>query len=87
MYGLREALAIVCNEGLEQTIARHQRASIELQNGLTDLGLQLYIKNPAYRLPTITSVKLSKEIDWKRIVDIAANEYVISLTFANINIY
>lgn len=79
LYGLREALAEVCNEGLEQTIARHKTASIELQTGLNELGLQLYIQNPAHRLPTITAVKLSKENDWKRIVEIAANEYVLLL--------
>lgn len=77
LYGLREALAAVCKEGLEQTINRHQKASTELQNGLNELGLQMYVKNVAHRLPTITSVKLPREVDWKRIVEIAANEYVI----------
>lgn len=76
MYGLREALAVVCNEGLQQTVARHQKASDELKRGLSELGLELYVKNPTYRLPTITSIKLPKEVDWKRIVEIGANEYV-----------
>lgn len=75
-YGLREALANVCNEGLENTIARHQKASEELKTGLSELGLQLYVKMPANRLPTITSIKLPKEIDWKKIVEIGANELV-----------
>lgn len=76
LYGLREALAVVCNEGLEKTIARHQNAAEELRIGLNELGLELYVKTPANRLPTITSVKLPKDVDWKKIVDIAANEYV-----------
>lgn len=74
LYGLREALAVVCNEGLEKTIARHQKASFELHSGLNELGLQLYVKNAAHRLPTITSIKVPKEIDWKKIVEIGANE-------------
>lgn len=76
LYGLREALAVVCKEGLQQTIARHKNASDDLKLGISELGLELYVKNPAYRLPTITSVKLPKEVDWKRIVEIGANEYV-----------
>lgn len=77
LYGLREALAIVCNEGLEKTIERHRKSAEELRIGLNEMGLELYVKNPAYRLPTITSVKIPKEIDWKKIVEIGANEYVL----------
>lgn len=76
LYGLREALAVICKEGLERTIERHQNAAAKLKNGLNELGLELYVKNPVNRLPTITSVKLPKEVDWKRIIDIGANEYV-----------
>lgn len=56
-------------------IERHQNASKVLQKGLNDLGLQLHIKNEANRLPTITAVKLPREIDWKKVAEIAANEY------------
>lgn len=76
LYGLREALAIVCNEGLEKTIERHRKCAEELRIGLNEMGLELYVKSSANRLPTITSVKIPKEIDWKKIVEIGANEYV-----------
>lgn len=76
MYGLREALAIVCNEGLENTIARHRKAAEELRIGLNELGLEMYVRSPASRLPTITSIRLPRGIDWKKIVEIGANEYV-----------
>lgn len=82
LYGLREALAVVCNEGLEKTISRHQKVAIELHSGLNELGLQLYVKNATNRLPTITSVKVPKEIDWKKIVEIGANEYVLFYAIA-----
>lgn len=76
LYGLREALATVCSEGLEKTIERHRKCAEELRIGLNELGLELYVQNAANRLPTITSVKIPKEIDWKKIVEIGANEYV-----------
>lgn len=88
LYGLREAIAVVCNEGLEKVIARHRQAAEELRIGLNELGLQLYVKNAANRLPTITSIKLPKEIDWKKIVEIGANEYVlinVSVTYSTLN--
>ncbi|XP_031620508.1 serine--pyruvate aminotransferase, mitochondrial [Contarinia nasturtii] len=79
LYGLREALAAVCKEGLDKVIDRHQKASTELHNGLKQLGMELYVKNATYRLPTITSIKIPKEVDWKRIVDIGANDYAVEI--------
>lgn len=75
MYGLREALTLICKEGLESVITRHQKSSAALQSALINLGFQLYVRNVDHRLPTITSVKLSRDMDWKKIVEFAANEY------------
>lgn len=77
LYGLREALALVCREGLENVITRHQKAAAALQSALVELGLQLHVRNIEHRLPTITSVNLPRDIDWKQIVDFAATEYVL----------
>lgn len=74
LYGLREALAGVCAEGLEQSIRRHEDAAFYLYEGLAKLGLELYVSNPKARLPTITSIKLPSNCDWKKVIDFAANE-------------
>lgn len=74
LYGLREALAVVCAEGLDAIIRRHQSAAAYLREKLTEHALQLYVELPAARLPTITSVKLPVDCDWKRVIDFAANE-------------
>lgn len=79
LYGLREALATVCNEGLDKIVERHRKCVEELRIGLNELGLELYVKTPANRLPTITSVKIPKEIDWKKIVELAANEHAVEI--------
>lgn len=78
LYGLREALALVCREGLQNVVARHQRASAALQSALIELGLQLHVRNAQHRLPTITAINLPRDIDWKKIVEFAAKEYVES---------
>lgn len=74
LYGLREALATVCAEGLTETIRRHEGAAAYLRDGLAKLGLELYVRTPTARLPTITSVKMPANCDWKRVVDYAANQ-------------
>lgn len=78
MYGLRESLSLICEEGLKNVIERHQRVSKALHSGLAELGLQLYVKDANNRLPTINAVKMPREYDWMKIVEIAANKYVVS---------
>lgn len=45
VYALREALAIVLEEGLDQRIARHREMHLKLRSGLEQLGLKYVPKN------------------------------------------
>lgn len=57
VYGLREALRAVREEGLEARFARHRLHGDALRVGLAALGLTLFGKEPAeHRLPFITPV-------------------------------
>src|SRR5262245_57556465 len=57
VYGLREALRAVCEEGLEARFGRHRLHGDALRAGLEALGLTLFGKEPAaHRLPFITPV-------------------------------
>jgi (S)-ureidoglycine-glyoxylate aminotransferase len=57
VYGLREALRAVQEEGLEARFARHRLHGDALRAGLGALGLTLFGKEAAaYRLPFITPV-------------------------------
>jgi len=57
VYGLREALRAVHEEGLEARFARHRLHGDALRAGLAALGLTLFGKEPAeHRLPFITPV-------------------------------
>lgn len=79
MYGLREALAAVCEEGLENTIKRHEDAAQYLYKGLKERGWELYVTEPKNRLPTITSVIVPKNYDWKAISDFAAKRHSMEI--------
>lgn len=69
MYGLREALAEICEQGLEAFRDRHYENSIRLQKGLQQLGLELFVKKPEERLPTITAVRIPYGVNWNKVSD------------------
>lgn len=55
-YALLEGLKLIHEEGLDARIARHAKMAKALYAGLEAMGLQLFVKNPADRLPTVTTV-------------------------------
>ena len=68
VYGLREALRAVHEEGLAARFARHRLHGDALRAGLSALGLTLFGKEaPAHRLPFITPVVVPDGIDELRV--------------------
>lgn len=63
-YGLREALRLLCEEGIENSWARHRRNSEQLWDGLERLGLELHVPL-SHRLPTLTTVRIPEGVDGK----------------------
>jgi alanine-glyoxylate transaminase / serine-glyoxylate transaminase / serine-pyruvate transaminase len=61
-YALREALALVAEEGLEARIARHALNGRALHAGLAAIGLDLATVE-GHRLPQLTCVKIPEGID------------------------
>jgi alanine-glyoxylate transaminase/serine-glyoxylate transaminase/serine-pyruvate transaminase len=64
---LREALAILIEEGLENSIQKHARISEYFQSEVEKLGLEFYVENPVYRCPTVTSVKVPAGVNWMEV--------------------
>lgn len=63
IFGLREALRMVLEEGLEARWERHGRNQRALIAGIEATGLELFVKNPADRLPTVTVVAVPPGVD------------------------
>jgi alanine-glyoxylate transaminase/serine-glyoxylate transaminase/serine-pyruvate transaminase len=61
IYALREALALVLEEGLEERWARHERNGRALQDGLEAMGLSLHAR-AGYRLPVLTTVRIPEGV-------------------------
>jgi aspartate aminotransferase-like enzyme len=64
VYGLREALRIVLEEGLDARIARHQQAGEAMAAGLAALGLELFgqPRGPA-KMPMLAPVLVPDGVD------------------------
>lgn len=61
-YGLREALKIVCEEGLERRWERHLSCHRMLKGGLEGTGLK-YLAAEGHRLPQLNAVRIPDGVD------------------------
>lgn len=62
LYGLREALRLIAEEGLEARYARHSRNAAALHAGLEAMGLSLFAQE-GHRLPSLTTVSVPEGCD------------------------
>lgn len=60
LYGLKEALSMIEEEGYEQVFARHERLKKLTRAGIKALGLSLMVED-RYASPTVTSIDTSHE--------------------------
>jgi alanine-glyoxylate transaminase / serine-glyoxylate transaminase / serine-pyruvate transaminase len=63
IYGLREALRLVMEEGLEARWERHLQNQQAMIAGLEAIGLEMFVTNPADRLVTVTGVKIPAGVE------------------------
>ncbi len=61
-YAIREGLILIAKEGLRNIWLRHHVNSQKLYKGLSELGLEMHV-DEKFRLPTLTTVKIPKDID------------------------
>jgi alanine-glyoxylate transaminase/serine-glyoxylate transaminase/serine-pyruvate transaminase len=61
IFGLREALALVNEEGMVERAQRHSETATALVEGLAAFGMEPLVK-PEHRLPMLTSVKLPEPL-------------------------
>ncbi|XP_032609172.2 alanine--glyoxylate aminotransferase [Hylobates moloch] len=79
LYSLRESLALIVEQGLENSWRQHREAAAYLHGRLQALGLQLFVKDPALRLPTVTAVAVPAGYDWRDIVSYVMDHFDIEI--------
>ncbi len=77
-YALREALAIVLEEGLERRWKRHERHSHSLAEGLEKMGLRMLVA-PEHRLWSLNTVRIPGGIDDARVRSRLLSEHNIEI--------
>jgi len=77
-YALREALRLVYEEGLEARFARHKLNQRALVAGLEAMGLKLLVPQ-AYRLPSLTTVRIPEGVDEARVRSRLLREFNIEI--------
>ncbi|MCA9956140.1 MAG: aminotransferase class V-fold PLP-dependent enzyme, partial [Anaerolineales bacterium] len=77
-YGLREALRLIAEEGLEAMWTRHKASAELLWDGLAELGLSCHV-TPEHRLHSLTTVRVPDGVDPKAVTSRLLNEYNIEI--------
>ena len=79
LYGLKEALAMLQEEGLDTVFARHQRLAVACRTAVEAWGLEVLCQNPAEHSPVLTAVLMPPSHDADRYRKITLEKYNISL--------
>lgn len=74
LAALHEALATICEEGLENSWQRHKICNEMLWKGSEKLGLKLIIDEPENRLHGISVVGLPDDVDVQTLLQHIAKE-------------
>jgi alanine-glyoxylate transaminase/serine-glyoxylate transaminase/serine-pyruvate transaminase len=79
IFALREAMRLVVEEGLEARWERHRVNQLALIAGLEAMGLDLLVKKPADRLPTVTAVMIPGGVDDVKLRNQLLDEFNIEI--------
>ena len=66
LYGLRESLAILQEEGLENVYARHRHLAGGARAAVQAWGLKLCAKEPKWNSDTVTAIMVPARLQWRR---------------------
>ena len=78
LYGLREALRMVAEEGLEERWERHREVAGELVTGLEGLGLELFPDRDHW-LPSLNTIRVPDGVDDTAVIEFLLSEYDIEI--------
>ena len=79
LYGLREALAMLTEEGLENVLARHRRHAEATRLAVRAWGLEVLCKDPARYSSSVTAVLVGAGNDADEVRRVALERYDLSL--------
>jgi alanine-glyoxylate transaminase/serine-glyoxylate transaminase/serine-pyruvate transaminase len=79
LCGLREALRMLAEEGLEHVFARHQRHGEATRRAVSGWGLEVLCADPREHSASLTAVMMPEDIDADRVRKIVLERFDMSL--------
>jgi alanine-glyoxylate transaminase / serine-glyoxylate transaminase / serine-pyruvate transaminase len=79
LYGLREALDMLLEEGLENVFARHHRLAEGVRAAVKGWGLKVCAKDPKWYSDTVSAVVVPEGFNAAEVIAIAYSKYNLSL--------
>src|SRR3954471_9084450 len=79
LYGLRESLAILFEEGLENVFARHHRLAEGTRRAVKAWGLELCARAPKWYSDTVSAIMVPPGVNGAEVIDIAYRRYNLAL--------
>ena len=79
LYGLRESVAMLLEEGLEDVFARHHRLAEGTRLAVKAWGLELCARAPKWNSDTVTAIMVPPGINGAEVIDVAYRRYNLAL--------
>lgn len=79
LYGLRESLDMLFEEGLDHVYARHHRLAEGCRRAVAAWGLALCSKNPKWNSDTVTAIMVPPGANGADVIDVAFRRYDLAL--------
>ena len=79
LYGLKESVAMLLEEGLENVFTRHHRLAEGTRLAVKAWGLELCARAPKWNSDTVTAIMVPPGINGAEVIDVAYRRYNLAL--------
>ena len=79
LYGLREALDMIAEDGMPAIAARHARLAEGVRRAVAAWGLRFCARDPERRSNTVTAILVPDDIDARQVIEVAARRWDLAL--------
>jgi alanine-glyoxylate transaminase/serine-glyoxylate transaminase/serine-pyruvate transaminase len=79
LYGLRESIAMLMEEGLDNVFARHHRLAEGTRRAIRAWGLDLCARAPKWNSDTVSAIMVPTGFNGAEVIDVAYRRYNLAL--------
>jgi alanine-glyoxylate transaminase / serine-glyoxylate transaminase / serine-pyruvate transaminase len=79
LYGLRESIAMLLEEGLENVFSRHHRLAEGTRRAVKAWSLELCARDPKWNSDTVSAIMVPPGINGAEVIDVAYRRYNLAL--------